>query len=290
MFLIENPVVRHACFPTARRGHVVEPARPADAPAISVIIEQHEAPTAAALVGTWWDRHPETFSVARDPGRRVAAFVQVAQLDAIDPQLLAGDPVGRRWSEHLRALPASADDRVLVLRRWLGAESGELRSPAVSSCWLDVERVCLELRPRLRRVYTIIADLPRLAPVFAPLGFVPIGDPVELDGVRQQAVCLDFGPASVDGWLARLLGAETQLSPRPDLGSAAPASSGDLTGREVAVLRLLADGRSNRQIGAALFISEKTASRHVSNIFVKLGVHTRAQAARAAAEHGLLDV
>ena len=61
-----------------------------------------------------------------------------------------------------------------------------------------------------------------------------------------------------------------------------------LTGRELEVLELIVGGRSNRGIAEALVISEKTAIRHVSNIFVKLGVHTRAEATRVALERGLL--
>jgi DNA-binding NarL/FixJ family response regulator len=49
----------------------------------------------------------------------------------------------------------------------------------------------------------------------------------------------------------------------------------------------VADGVSNRGIGERLVTSEKTAVRHVSNIFAKLDVHTRAEAARIAAESGL---
>ncbi len=49
----------------------------------------------------------------------------------------------------------------------------------------------------------------------------------------------------------------------------------------------VAAGRTNREIGELLFISEKTASRHLSNEFDKLGIHTRAEAARIAAENGL---
>ena len=51
-----------------------------------------------------------------------------------------------------------------------------------------------------------------------------------------------------------------------------------LSSREIEVLRLVADGRSNREIGELLFISEKTAGRHLSNIFVKLDVPSRAAA------------
>ncbi|TJZ46284.1 hypothetical protein FCH28_26870 [Streptomyces piniterrae] len=61
-------------------------------------------------------------------------------------------------------------------------------------------------------------------------------------------------------------------------GCVAPAESLGLTPRERDVLRLVADGRSNRQIADALFISPKTASVHVSNILAKLGVSGRGEA------------
>ena len=67
-----------------------------------------------------------------------------------------------------------------------------------------------------------------------------------------------------------------------------PAPYG-LTGRELAVLRLLAAGRTNAQIGAELYISPKTASVHVTSILRKLGVSSRVQAAALAERAGLLD-
>jgi HD-GYP domain-containing protein (c-di-GMP phosphodiesterase class II) len=63
---------------------------------------------------------------------------------------------------------------------------------------------------------------------------------------------------------------------------------GGLTDREVEVIRLLARGETNRRIGEALFISPKTVGRHVENIYVKIGVSTRAGAALYAMEHRLL--
>jgi DNA-binding CsgD family transcriptional regulator/tetratricopeptide (TPR) repeat protein len=63
-----------------------------------------------------------------------------------------------------------------------------------------------------------------------------------------------------------------------------------LTGREREVLRLVAAGRSNRQIGEELFITSKTASVHVSNILAKLGVSGRGEAAAIAHNAGLFDV
>jgi DNA-binding NarL/FixJ family response regulator len=55
-----------------------------------------------------------------------------------------------------------------------------------------------------------------------------------------------------------------------------------LTPRELQVLALIAEGATNRQIGASLFMAEKTASVHVSRILSKLGVSTRTQAAAVA--------
>jgi DNA-binding NarL/FixJ family response regulator len=61
-----------------------------------------------------------------------------------------------------------------------------------------------------------------------------------------------------------------------------------LTSRELEVLRLVAAGLSNREIGGELFISAKTASVHVSNILAKLGVSSRVEAAAIAHRDGLL--
>jgi HD-GYP domain-containing protein (c-di-GMP phosphodiesterase class II) len=64
----------------------------------------------------------------------------------------------------------------------------------------------------------------------------------------------------------------------------------DLTEREVEVLRLIARGRSNRQVAEELVISPKTVGTHVEHIYAKAGVSTRAGAALFAMEHGLLGV
>jgi DNA-binding CsgD family transcriptional regulator len=68
-----------------------------------------------------------------------------------------------------------------------------------------------------------------------------------------------------------------------------PASPGNgLTAREVEVLRLIARGKTNRGIAAELHISEKTVARHVSNIFMKLDVSSRAAATAYAFQHRLV--
>jgi HD-GYP domain-containing protein (c-di-GMP phosphodiesterase class II) len=65
------------------------------------------------------------------------------------------------------------------------------------------------------------------------------------------------------------------------------SQSGGLTAREVEVLRLVAQGRSNRQIAAELYIAEKTARNHVERVYSKLGVNNRTQASLAAIDRGL---
>jgi DNA-binding NarL/FixJ family response regulator len=61
------------------------------------------------------------------------------------------------------------------------------------------------------------------------------------------------------------------------------------TPRERSVLRLVALGRTNRQVGEELFISEKTVSVHLSRIMAKLGAARRAEAVAIAYDRGLLE-
>jgi DNA-binding CsgD family transcriptional regulator len=64
---------------------------------------------------------------------------------------------------------------------------------------------------------------------------------------------------------------------------------GGLTEREVEVLKLVAEGRSNHDIARTLVLSQKTVERHLSNIFTKLQVPSRTAAAAYAHEHGLMS-
>ena len=63
-----------------------------------------------------------------------------------------------------------------------------------------------------------------------------------------------------------------------------------LTGRELEVLRLVASGMTNRKIAGKLSISEKTVARHLSNIFTKLDLSSRAAATAYAYQNGLVRV
>jgi DNA-binding NarL/FixJ family response regulator len=68
----------------------------------------------------------------------------------------------------------------------------------------------------------------------------------------------------------------------------ADALPGGLTKREVEVLRLVAVGRSNKEIARSLSISEKTVARHLANIFTRLGVSSRTEAAAFAFQNDLV--
>ena len=79
-----------------------------------------------------------------------------------------------------------------------------------------------------------------------------------------------------------LVGAHGGVRPAPPPAAPSPAQQLGLTPREQEVLALVADGRTNRQIAQTLFISDKTASVHVSRILAKLGVANRAEAGAVA--------
>jgi DNA-binding NarL/FixJ family response regulator len=70
----------------------------------------------------------------------------------------------------------------------------------------------------------------------------------------------------------------------------APESPEALTGRETDVLRLLAQGKANKEIAQLLSIGEKTVKTHVSSILAKLGVQSRTQAALYAARIGMVTM
>jgi DNA-binding CsgD family transcriptional regulator len=86
----------------------------------------------------------------------------------------------------------------------------------------------------------------------------------------------------------------SQLAAAPDLARVealsgkADAGAGGLTARELQVLRLVAAGATNKAIAAELFVSERTVDRHMSNIYAKLGVSSRAAATAHAYQHGLI--
>lgn len=209
LYLIENPVVREAFFPTGGQQYVVEPAREQDGPAIQVLTRLHEPPRAAALIDEWWREVPQAFHVVRDPDGSVAGLYLMFDPSKISSAFLQRDPIVEQWSSHLRSDPTPDNQRVLFIRRWLDRENGESPSRVQAACWLDIKRTYMEMRPHLRRVYISVRDLTPYGPVAQKMGFQPFpGDEVDIDGSKYRSAVLDFGPSSVDGWLAGLAAAE----------------------------------------------------------------------------------
>jgi DNA-binding NarL/FixJ family response regulator/tetratricopeptide (TPR) repeat protein len=110
----------------------------------------------------------------------------------------------------------------------------------------------------------------------------------EADKAAEEAVATrqragEMGAAALTERLDRL--ARKHRIKLPGVG--VQRGAGGLTAREREVLALLSQGRTNREIGAALFITEKTASVHVSNILAKLGVGNRGEAAAVGRDLGV---
>ncbi len=203
----------------------------------------------------------------REPLARAAilpAFVEIVlaagDLDsARDAAAELAETAAQTRSEYLVATAAHAQGAVLLAAGNAGEALPELRRAA--SVWarlnaahhaaqtrLLIGRACLELGDQ---------DTARL----------------EIDGAREAFSRLGAEP---DARRAKaLLSAPARHLPR------------GLTAREAELLALLATGRSNREIAAQLYISEKTVARHVSNILRKLEVSSRAAATAYALKHGL---
>jgi ATP/maltotriose-dependent transcriptional regulator MalT len=132
--------------------------------------------------------------------------------------------------------------------------------------------------PSLRRAWQLWEEIG--APYQAARTRVLLGEACATLGDRDAAA-LELEAARA---VFEHLGAE------PDLAriSRVPAENHGLSGRELEVLRLVAAGRTNRQIAAELVVSEHTVARHLQNIFGKLGVSTRTAATAFAFERHLV--
>ena len=225
--------------------------------------------------------------VSRGEDGAVTAFSVVAEVAGVSPELVEHDPFMATVAVDMVARPLPPNGRALVARRALAADSGSDPSPRLGSMLVDMKRTYIELRPDLARVYAASQPGSALGAAMRALGF---GDPLPGPAdAGTEVSALDFGPGSVDGWLARHVDAETAPEPseatEPSGEEALPLAR--LSPREREVLAALADGRSNRELAEHLFISERTANRHLSNIFTKLGVNNRTSAARIAIVGGL---
>ena len=209
IFLIENPVIREAFFPSASALFSVEPSSRADFDEIVAMVEQHENAASVEAMRLWWKHLPSAFHTVRDSHNTTVGFYCAAKPDEIDRSWMRFDPVADAWLRHLdnKAAPS------LFLRRWLSAEDGERPCGVQAAAWVDVKRTYLELRPDLRRVYLVLEDLTPYAAVATELGFAVLEEStIEVGGQQRFSAMLDFGPGSVDGWIANLVAAELGIA------------------------------------------------------------------------------
>jgi hypothetical protein len=261
LYLIENPAVREAFFPSAGQPYAVEPASRADEAHIVAIAGAHQPPEAVTLLRSWWATMPSAFRVARDPDGSVAAFQCVCEATSVPAWLLAADPVAATWREHLRVNPVPRGQQVLLLRHMLAADGGEATTPAHAALVLDLKRRYLEMRPRLRRIYSLAADPTAALSQFAPLGFtrLPAGA-AEIGGTTFYAIFNDFGPSSIDGWLTDLAAREMLIDDDalldPDRRQlVVDGARTDLTKLEFDVLQYLSE-RQGRVVGRAALLRD----------------------------------
>ncbi|HET9650158.1 MAG TPA: AAA family ATPase [Microlunatus sp.] len=217
------------------------------------------------------------------------------------PLLSVAAAAARRLDDHDRvdADPGPGGDRAgggerVALVRTLVEQA---RPTAIRERWLPVILAELgDTREDWRAAYrtTLGRNVPAHLAPYAGLRLARHltgpGDRAEVKAVlaesTERANALGAGLLTgLLGTLARQLGVGGTAGQR----SGSP-TFGDLTPRELEVLRLVAEGRSNGEIGQALFISTKTASVHVSNILAKLGASGRGEAAAIAHRHGLVGV
>jgi class 3 adenylate cyclase len=209
LYMIENPITRGAFFPEGATDLRVEPATAGDAVNIHEITRTGEPPESFRLIKLWWQHHPETFSIVKTSDGQVQAFYIIFEPDKVSQSILEQDPFTLAWLRHLADNPIAEEERVLFCRRWLDRETGEIPTPAVSACFLDIKRVYMELRPSLRRTYYPVNDLSIFEPILFPLGFTSLETAsVTIDGITYHTLMNDFGPSSVDGWLAKIVGQE----------------------------------------------------------------------------------
>ncbi len=230
LYLIETPAVRDIYFPTTAPQHAHEPARPEDWAGIEAIARAQEPEAALAVLRRWWEHAPQAFVVARDATGAVSGFYYLFVPRDVSPRVIDADPVASAWRDHLRRNPLPHGQIALFIRGW-GQRTGHTPAAGEPSICLDIKRTYLALRPALTRVYLPVADLAAGAEAYGPLGFTHApGHEARLGGETIHTMASDFGPGSVDGWLADMGARELHLDVR------SPLDDLDLTRLEHGVL------------------------------------------------------
>ena len=178
---------------------------------------------------------------------------------------------------------SEATERLGTLAAQVGLPALTAMADAARGALLLARGNVAEALPILRRSYGVWRDLK--LPYEAARSRAAYGLALRAAGREEDAaVELEAARAALERLGAVLDAAQIAAS----VDGAPPALPAGLTAREVEVLRLVAAGRSNRQIADELVISEHTVARHLQNMFTKLDVSSRAAATAFAFEHDLV--
>jgi DNA-binding CsgD family transcriptional regulator/tetratricopeptide (TPR) repeat protein len=211
-----------------------------------------------------------------------AAGDEGSERDAVTRARALLDRVRSVTAPDTRPLGHTPPDQVLEVESCeleAGRASGETNADAWAAHagrWQDLGRPFAAAYARLREAEAALAEnLPRARIAEA------------LASARATATRLGARPLLDE---IEAISRRARVRVTPSDGQAAPDEIAGLTTRELDVLRLIAAGHTNPEIGKALYMSPKTASVHVSRILAKLDVKTRTEAAGVAHRLGLLDV
>lgn len=214
--------------------------------------------------------------------RATADLARSARIKGDSSALEAAIEAGERFYTDMTekvALPGPAKREVGCLAAQCDAELSRLYGRPDPDSWQRAVDAWLELSMTYRAAYCRLR--------WAENALASRADRSDVEPVLRELY--EF----LNGLGARLLEDEVRALARRariDLGDRYPSDPYGLTDREREVLDQVARGSTNRQIAEALFISEKTASVHVSNILRKLVVTNRSEAASRAIREGLVDV
>ena len=291
-------------------------ARRGDAEAAAAAVARSKPHAAEAGAGMWNVRGAVALAElalwARDAGRACTIVDEAFAAMAGDEYVLYSGPLYSlgAWAQVDRALraralrdPGEETDAVAAAERLVARLEGQLGAepppePAAHRAQVRAELGRLEPAPpsalwaaagerweRLRYPFPRALCGWREAEALLTGGGDQAAAAERLRPARRAAAAMGAQPlvALIDGLARRArVPLEHADAPEPSAGERA-----GLTSRELDVLELMAQGRTNRQIGGELFISEKTVSVHVSRILAKLGAANRAQAAAVAQQLGL---
>jgi DNA-binding CsgD family transcriptional regulator len=219
---------------------------------------------------------------------------------AVEIFLACGEPIAARaacrsldevatslGTEALVARAAQARGLLLLAEGDAAGALGPLRRSFWSWQRLDAPYEAACARVQIARACEALgdADGARLERRAARVLFEELGAAADLAGlVALESAASSPPPSSVE---------DTSTAPQSPAATREPPgraekTPGGLSVREVEVLRLVAAGKTNKQIARDLFLSEKTVDRHLSNILAKLDVPSRAAATAFAYQHGLI--